>query len=65
MTTTRTRRVGDGVYELPDGSKVRHAWVERDGISVQRGWNLINPEGDWVQTFWLKSEAIHAWEVTV
>jgi hypothetical protein len=62
--STQTKRTGVGVYELPDGSQVRWAYVNRKGVPVRRGWHLIDAHGDWATTVWTKAEAIEAWEAT-
>ena len=38
-------------------AKVQAAWTERDGRQVRAGWQVIDAEGNWVQTFATRREA--------
>lgn len=60
-TASRTRRTGPGVYATPDGWEVRHAYAAgTDGDPVHDGWHLIDADGEWVNHFPTKADALDA-----
>jgi hypothetical protein len=54
-----SKRIADGVYLASNGYTVQRL-EDWDGAGIGTGWHLIDPEGEWCQTYATKRDALAA-----